>query len=111
MTAGLIPRRGLGEGTKAGEPNPAKAEAEWQTRWTTVPGSPAPVLSPSAKVQAYIRMFLLSELASPVGNATGIREEKDTCWKSWKEIKNSRKTGTYSKSVSPTVSGSFPLKL
>lgn len=70
MTAGLIPRRGLGEETSAGEPRPAEAEAEWETRWTILPWSPALVLSPSVKVKAYIRMFLLSELASPVGNAT-----------------------------------------
>lgn len=86
MTAGLIPGRGLGEGAKVGEPNSAKAEAEWETRWTILPWSPDPVLSPSVKVQAYIRMFLLNELASPVGNATGIREENDTWWESWKEI-------------------------
>lgn len=75
-----MPRRGLGEGARAGEPRLAEAEAERETRWTALPGSPAPALSPSVKVQAYIRMFLLSELASPVGNATGIREEKDTWW-------------------------------
>ncbi len=78
MTAGLMPGRGLREAARAGEPKPADAEAEWETRWTILPCSLALAFSPSVKVQAYIRMFLLSELASPVGNATGIREEKDT---------------------------------
>jgi hypothetical protein len=31
-----------------------------------------------AFIQAYIMIFLLRELASPDGNATGIREEKET---------------------------------
>lgn len=102
MTAGLMPGQGLGEGARAGEPRPAETEAEWETRWTILPCSPAPALSPSAKVQAYIRMFLLSELASPVGNATGIRDEKDTWWESWREITTIRNTGTYSlQSFSP----------
>lgn len=54
-------------------------------RWIILPCSPWPGFPPSAKVQAYIKMFLLSELASPVGNATGMRVEKDTCWKSWRK--------------------------
>lgn len=78
-----MPGRGLGEGDKAAEPRPAEADTEWET---ILPCSPVPLLSPSVKVQAYIRMFLLSELASPVGKATGIREEKDTWWKSWGKI-------------------------
>lgn len=86
MTAGLMPGRELEERASAGEPRPAEAEAEWETRWTNLPCSPAPALPPSVKVQAYIRMFLLSELASPVGNATGIRDEKDTWWESWSKI-------------------------
>lgn len=88
MTAGLMPVRRLGEEVRRGEPRPAEAEAEWEKRWTILPCSPASAPSPSVKVQAYIRMFLLSELASPVGNATGIREEKDTWWESWKGNKN-----------------------
>lgn len=71
---------------RAGEPNQAEAEAEWETRWTSLPCSPAPALPPSAKVQAYISMFLLRELASPVGNATGIRDEKETWKVSWRNI-------------------------
>lgn len=78
MTAGLMPGCELEEGARAGEPSPAEAEAERERRWTILPCSPAPALPTSVKVHAYIRMFLLSELASPVGNATGIREEKDT---------------------------------
>lgn len=78
MTAGLMPGRGLGEEARAGEPRPAESEAERDTRASILPCSPEPVLSPSVRVQAYIKMFLLSELASPVGKATGIREEKDT---------------------------------
>ena len=96
MTAGLIPGRDLGEGARVGEPRLAEAEAEWETRWTITPCSPAPALSPSVKVQAYIRMFLLSELASPVGNATGIREEKETWWESWRAITTIRNSGTCS---------------
>lgn len=78
MTAGLMPGRGLREAIRAGEPRPADAEAERETRWTILSCSLALALSPSVKVHAYIRMFLLSEFASPVGNATGMREEKDT---------------------------------
>lgn len=78
MTAGLMPGLGLEDRARAGEPRPVKAEAEWETCWITLPCSPVPAAPPSVKVQAYIRMFLLSELASPVGNATGIRDEKDT---------------------------------
>ncbi len=50
MTAGLIPGQRLGEGARAGEPRPAETEAEWETRGTILPCSPAPALSPSAKV-------------------------------------------------------------
>lgn len=81
-----MPGRGLGEEARVGDPSPAEAEAERDIRWTILPWSPAPELSPSDRVQAYIRMFLLNELASPVGNATGIREEKDTWWERWREI-------------------------
>lgn len=84
MTAGLVPRLGEEE-AKAGKPRPAEAEAEWATCWPILPCSPALKLSLSVKVQAYIRMFLLRELASPVGNATGIREEKDTCGHIWRK--------------------------
>lgn len=75
----------MGGEVTAAELRPAEAEAEWDTCWTILPCLPTPALTPSVKVQAYMRMFLLSELASPVGNATGIREEKDT----WRKIKNS----------------------
>lgn len=78
MTAGLMPGRSLGDGDTAAEPRLAVMEAERETRWTIRPCSPVPALSPSVRVQAYIRMFLLKEFASPVGNATGMREEKDT---------------------------------
>ncbi|MEQ2194360.1 hypothetical protein XENOCAPTIV_028000, partial [Xenoophorus captivus] len=78
MTAGLMPGRSFGEGETAVEPRPVDTEAERDIRWTILPCSPVPALSPSVKVQAYIRMFLLRELASPVGNATGMREEKET---------------------------------
>lgn len=94
MTAGLIPGRGIREEASVGEPRPAETEAEREICWTILPCSPALAPSPSDKVQAYIRMFLLSELASPVGNATGIREEKDTWWERWRERKPIRTTGT-----------------
>lgn len=84
MTAGLMPGREFAEEASAGEPRPAEAEPEWETCWTSLPWSAAPALPPSVRVQAYIRMFLLRELASPVGNATGIRDEKDTWWESWR---------------------------
>lgn len=32
MTAGLMPRRRLGEEARVGEPRPSEAEAEWETR-------------------------------------------------------------------------------
>jgi len=70
ITAGPTPGRGFREAASDGE-----------TRRSALPCSPALALSPSLRVQAYIRMFLLRELASPVGNATGMREEKDT----WRE--------------------------
>lgn len=85
-----MPGREFAEGASAGEPRPAEAEPERETRWTNLPWSTAPALPPSVKVQAYIRMFLLSELASPVGKATGMRDEKDTWWESWRRERVSK---------------------
>jgi hypothetical protein len=76
MTAGPIPGPGARKGPRVGESR--AAEAEWEMCRGLLPGSPRLMQSPSGRVQEYIRMFLLSELASPVGKATGIREEKDT---------------------------------
>lgn len=92
MTAGLMPGRSLGEGETAGDPRQAETEAERETRWTILPCSPVPTLSLSVKVQAYIRMFLLKELASPAGKATGMREEKDTWQTKWADRKRAVKT-------------------
>lgn len=86
MTAGLMPGRSLGKGETAEEPRQAETEAERETRWTILPWSPVAALSTSVSVQAYIKMFLLSEFASPVGNATGMREEKDTWQMNWRKI-------------------------
>jgi len=94
MTAGLMPGRSLGKGDTEDEPRPAETEAERERRWTILPCSPVPALSLSVKVQAYIRMFLLRELASPVGKATGMREEKDTWRTSQRKIKNNISVGT-----------------
>lgn len=70
-----MPGQGLCLGVRAGEPRPPEADTEWLRRGLR---SCSPPLSAVLSVQAYIRMFLLRELASPVGNATGIRDEKDT---------------------------------
>lgn len=73
------------EGVRASEARLPVAEADLEMRWMVLRCSPCPGFPPSVSVQAYIKMFLLSELASPVGNATGIRVEKDTWWKSWRK--------------------------
>ena len=78
MTAGPVPGPEARKGPMLGESRAAEAEAEWEMCRGLLPGSARLLLSPSGRVQEYIRMFLLSELASPVGKATGIREEKDT---------------------------------
>lgn len=77
ITAGLMPGY-LVEGVKASEPRLPEAEADLEMCWIVLRCSSCPGFPPSVNVQAYIKMFLLNELASPVGNATGIRVEKDT---------------------------------
>lgn len=77
MTAGPMPGAWPRERLRAEEPSPAEAERGKRRALPTC-SSPALEISTLEKEQAYIRMFLLRELASPVGNATGIRDENDT---------------------------------